>query len=114
MDILTDDEVWNRLHHALAVIGEARGATGFGANTLDSARLALTALQMAVIYKTDALAPAPIDPGFITLPVLLPPEAVKDLEAFILRSMKRYTMQEAVVALVAEALARRKMFLTGR
>lgn len=114
MDILTDEEVWNRLHHALAAIGEARGATGFGSSTLDSARLALTALQMAVIYKTDEIAAKPVE-GFQTVAVLLPPEAIAELDAFILRSMTRYTTQEAIAFLLGEALMRRKRGLpTGR
>ena len=112
MDVLSDDEVWNRLHHALLTIGQARGATGFGASTLDSARVALTSLQMALLCEVDQIAPANAA-SLQRLVVLLPPEALADLEAFILRHPTRYTVQEAVAFLLAESLARRKLWLTG-
>ena len=108
MEILTDNEVWERINAAIAVIGEARGATSFGASTLDAARLALTAMQMAVIYKQDDLIAAPVD-GFQTMTVMLPPEAIVELDAFILRSEKRMLAQEAVAFLLGRALKRERM-----
>jgi len=46
---LSDDEAFGRLHAALLAIGRERGQTAHAETALATARLALTALQMALL-----------------------------------------------------------------
>jgi len=51
---LNDEEVWNRLHAALEVLGAARGTTTAGDTALTAARRALVLLQMGVLKSAEA------------------------------------------------------------
>lgn len=49
--MLSDLDVFNRLQKALEMLGDERALTGFGQSTVDSARLALVSLQMALVAR---------------------------------------------------------------
>lgn len=65
-DKLSDNEIDDRLHAALEVIGDAKGETVRGNTTLDAARQALSLLKFGLLYaafknsdKNDAISDPP-------------------------------------------------------
>lgn len=104
---LTETEVWDKLHEALAIFGDARGATTFADASLETARRALFSLQIANIYKTDGLVPSQNpEHRAVELRVILPTEAIDALKAYALDQPETRSMQETVAAILGEHLAR--------
>lgn len=63
---LSDNEIDDRLHAALELIGEAQGQTTRGSTTLDAARQSLALLKFGLLYaafknsdKNDAISEPP-------------------------------------------------------
>ena len=53
--MLSDLDIFNRIQSALGVLGDERALTGFGQTTVDTARLALVSLQMALVARMQNL-----------------------------------------------------------
>lgn len=49
--MLSDLDIFNRIQRCLGELGDDRALTGFGQTTVDTARLALVSLQMALVAK---------------------------------------------------------------
>lgn len=51
---LNDNQVWDRLHAALEALGDASGHTTAGDTAMETARRALTYLQIGVLKASEA------------------------------------------------------------
>jgi hypothetical protein len=49
--LLSDLDIFSRIQTCINELGDERALTGFGQNTIDTARLALVGLQMALVAK---------------------------------------------------------------